>query len=108
MKIKGYESYIGLKRPSFVGHWVNDVVYSRLAPKILQRLKELNPRDKSGYRKHKHHSFLTEDHGVPELKDHIVKIMGLMDASLSCREFEKLLDRASPKVGTTRSLGFDD
>lgn len=85
LKIKGYESYIGLKRPSFVGHWVNDIVYSRLAPNILERLKDLNPRLKNGYRKHKHHSFLTEDHGVPELKDHIIKVMGLIDASTNCK-----------------------
>lgn len=30
------------------------IVYSRLAPNILERLKDLNPRLKNGYRKHKH------------------------------------------------------
>ena len=77
------------------------IVYSRLAPNILERLKDLNPRLKNGYRKHKHHSFLTEDHGVPELKDHIIKVMGLIDASTNCKEFERLLNRAVPRVGST-------
>jgi hypothetical protein len=32
----------------------------------------------SGYRKDKHHSFTTEDHGLPELKSHLTKVMAYM------------------------------
>jgi len=67
VKTKGYDSYMALKRPAFVGHWVNDIVYSRLAPGIKSKLKELNPRAPSGNRTVKHHQLLTEDHGLPEL-----------------------------------------
>ena len=27
IKIKGYPSYMALKRPAFVGHWVNNIIY---------------------------------------------------------------------------------
>lgn len=103
LKVKGYESYIGLNRPSFVGHWINDIVYDRLAPGIRQKLSKLNPRTKSG-RKYKNHQFLTEDHGVPELKEHLTKAMALMDASTSTDEFSILLDRVLPKFGDTYQL----
>lgn len=106
LRVKGYESYIGLPRRSFVGHWVNDVVYNRLAPGIRQRLMELNPRTGKGYRKHKNHQFLTDDHGVPELREHLSKAMALMDAACSPEEFDRLLARALPKFGDTLLLNF--
>lgn len=106
LRVKGYESYIGLQRPSFVGHWVNDVVYSRLAPGIRQKLKDLNPRTEKGHRKFKNHQFLTDDHGVPELREHLSKSMALMDAASSPDEFDRLLNRAMPKFGDTLQLVF--
>ncbi|MGJ8525210.1 IS1595 family transposase ISRhba1 [Halomonadaceae bacterium LMG 33818] len=104
IRVKGYPSYIALNRPSYVGHWVNDIVYDRLAPGIKEKLKGLNPRDRSGNRTHKHHQFLTQDEGVPELKEHLVKVMALMDASSDNEQFMKLLNRAYPKFGSTGQL----
>lgn len=107
VRIKGYDSYYALKRPAFVGHWVNDIVYSRLAPGIKDRLKEINPRTENGNRKNKHHQHLTEDHGLPELQDHLKKVMTLMDASTNKKEFEKLLNRSLPKYGSTIEMNLD-
>jgi hypothetical protein len=107
LRIKGYESYIGLPRPSFVGHWVNDIVYDRLAPGIRQKLKELNPKTEKGHRKYKNHQFLTTDHGVPELKDHITKTMVLMDAANGQRDFERMLKKSLPKIGESGELFGD-
>ncbi len=104
LRVKGYESYIGLQRPSFVGHWVNDIVYERLAPGVRARLKALNPRTEKGNRRYKNHQFLTDDHGVPELREHLSKAMALMDASSTSDEFERLLNRALPKFGDTLQL----
>jgi len=108
VKIKGYDSYIALKRPSYVGHWVNDIVYSRLAPGIKDKLRELNPRTATGNRQGKHHQHLTDDYGLPELKDHLKKVMVLMDASSSKKEFEKLLDKSLPKYGSNFELPYDE
>lgn len=102
LKSKGFESYIGLPRPAFVGHWVNDVIYSRLAPGILEELKKKNPRTESGNRKYKHTQFLSEDHGVPELKEHLIKVMTIMDMSIiTGQSFELLLDSVLPKFNVT-------
>ncbi|WP_432814785.1 P63C domain-containing protein [Sphingorhabdus sp.] len=108
VKIKGYDSYLAIKRPSFVGHWVNDIVYSRLAPGIKDKLSELNPRSPSGNRQGKHHQHLTDDYGLPELKDHLKKVMVLMDASSSKKEFEKLLNKSMPKYGGNFELPYDE
>ncbi len=102
IKIKGYPSYMALKRPAFVGHWVNDIVYNRLAPGIRAKLNEINPRIReTGRRKGTHTQHLTEDYGVPELKTHLDKTMVLMDASSNKAEFEKLLNKSMPKYGDT-------
>lgn len=106
LRVKGYESYIGLKRPSFVGHWVNDIVYDRIAPGIRQKLKELNPRTESGNRRYKNTQFMTLDHGIPELKEHLSKTQVLMDAASSSKEFDRLLNRSLPKFGDTLELPF--
>lgn len=104
IKVKGYPSYMALKRPAYVGHWVNDIVYDRLAPGIKSKLNEINPRTEKGHRKAKHHQHLTEDHGVPELKEHLVKVMILMDAASSKVEFERLLNKTLPRMGDTLEL----
>ena len=105
LKAKGFESYIGLPRRSFVGHWVNDVVYSRLAPGVLEKLKVLNPSSSGKGRKYKHTQFFKADHGAPELKDHLIKTMTLMDAANATgQSFDLLLQAALPKYGSTMSL----
>jgi P63C domain len=110
LRAKGYESYIGLRRPQFVGHWVNDVVYSRLAPGILSKVRELNPKTgDSGARKHKHFQFLTDDHGVPELREHLTKVMTVADLAISMHhDFDQMLDRVLPRYGDTIELPFSD
>jgi hypothetical protein len=108
LRVKGYESYIGLKRPSFVGHWVNDIVYDRIAPGIRQKLKELNPRMESGNRRFKNTQFMTPDHGIPELKEHLSKAMVLMDAATGAKEFDRLLNRSLPKFGYTLEIPLRD
>lgn len=108
VKIKGFDSYLAVQRPAFVGHWVNDIVYSRLAPGIKKRLKEVNPKTEKGYRKNRHHQHFSEDYGLPELRDHLKKVMVLMDAASSKKDFERLLNRSLPKYGDTLELPFDE
>lgn len=108
VKIKGYDSVFAVKRPAFIGHWVNDIVYDRLAPGIKSKLKELNPKSEAGTRKRRHHQHFNEEQGLPELKEHLKKVMLLMDASSSKREFERLLDRALPRYGDTIPMSFGE
>ncbi len=109
IRVKGYPTYTAMKRPAYVGHWVNDIVYSRLAPELMNKLKEINPRESTtGRRQNKHHQHLTTDFGIPELKEHLTKVMVLMDASPSDRIFKSLLNRSLPVYNQTKPLPFDD
>jgi len=91
----------GSKRPSYVGHWTNDIVYSRLAPGVLAELRKLNPVTPSGIRKHKFFQYLTNDIGNPALKEHLTRVIFLMKACGNYAEFERLLNRAAQKYGNT-------
>jgi hypothetical protein len=89
----------GTKKPQYVGHWTNDIVYDRLTPGLKQKLREVNPKNESGSRSRKHHQHLTEDVGVPELQQHLSNVMFLMKTCNSWTEFKNRLDIAQPKVG---------
>ena len=97
-----------LKRPSVVGRWTNDVVYDRLAPGILEKLKEKSPKNESGNRPIHLHRWLTEDNGVPELHGHLAGVIALMKASANWRQFQRLLERAYPKFGHNFPIEFKE
>lgn len=96
------------KRPSYIGHWTNDIVYSRLAPGVLRDLKKLNPRSPSGNRKRKFFQFLTQDWGTPALREHLSNTVFLMKTCSSWEDFRKRLNKASPKYGNTIPLDFPE
>lgn len=105
LRAKGFESYIGLPRRSFVGHWVNDIVYARLAPKVLEELQARNPRVPGKGRKWKHTQFLTDDQGVPELRQHLTKTMTIMDIAIATgQNFDELLKAVLPRLGENYRL----
>lgn len=108
IKIKGFPSYYALKRPGFVGHWVNDLIYDRIAPGFKNKLNKLNPRLPSGYRKNNHHQHTTEDYGLPELKAHLIKVIAYMDAAANETQFMRMLNCGTPRFGDTYELPFDD
>jgi len=97
-----------VKRPSIIGNMTNDIVYSRLAPGILEQLRERTPKDEKGRRMHRFHQLLTEDIGHPKLQEHIVKATVLMDASANYPAFHRLLQRALPKFGETIPLDIPE
>jgi len=68
----------------------------------------LNPKNTKGRRANKHHQYLTEDHGVPELKEHLTKVMTLMDAAPNKENFERMLERALPPYGKNMEFEFDN
>lgn len=108
LKTIEYPTAKGINKPSYVGHWTNDVVYSRLAPGVLESLKEKNPKLASGNRSRKHHQHLTRDYGHPKLKEHLSNVIFLMKTCKNFDEFKKRLDLASPKIGETIPLNFGD
>lgn len=96
------------KHPSVVGKWINDIIYERIAPKVLDELRRRNPKNENGNRSHKHHQFLSEEIGHPKLKEHIAGVMAIGRISGdNWQRFMRNLDRAYPKWYTTPELDLD-
>lgn len=104
-RLKGIKEFDLQHRPAYFGHLVNNLVYSRLAPHILEKLKEINPRRIHGERANRHHQYLTLDHGLPELKEHLIGLMWLMDTfKTDWNKFINALNRTRPKYGGNYEL----
>ncbi len=86
-----------VKKPQYVGVLTNDLVYSRLAPGVLDELRRLTPRDEKGRLKTHLHRRLTEEVGHPKLQQHLSAVTALMKASDSWEQFKPMVDRALPK-----------
>jgi hypothetical protein len=97
-----------VNRPSVVGKYTNDLIYQRLAPGILEKLQELNPKDEKGNREGAHHSLLTDDFGVPALQHHLFATQKFMEASATWENFYRLMQRAFPKLNSNLVLNFPD
>ena len=92
--------------PSYFGHLINDIIYSRLAPGVLAELRRKNPVTESGRRKSKLFQWLSEDVGDPKLRAHFIKVITLLDAAEDWPTFYKLLDRALPAFSTQPLLAL--
>jgi len=95
------------RRPQLVGTLTNNVVYQRLAPGLLEELKERNPKDEKGKRRSKHHQWLTVDIGHPALAQHLHAVIALMRIAANWENFQAMLNRAFPKR-TKRDLRQND
>ena len=97
---------VSSKRPGYIGHWTNDIIYTRLAPGVLRELKKLNPRLPSGNRKRKFSQYFTQDWGTPALREYLSSTIFLMKTCTSWEDFKHRLDRAAPKYGDTIPMDF--
>ena len=107
-RLKGWPGPDGVKRPSVIGTYTNDIVYDRLAPGVLDELKRINPPVSPGRRRHKHFQWLTGDVGHPKLKEHLAGVMALMRAAPNWGAFKRALQRAYPKLNEQIPLALDD
>lgn len=92
-----------VNRPQCVAAYTRNLVYARLAPRILQELEERNP-IANGRRKSKHFQWLTEDVGHPALAQHLHAVIGLMRVADDWQQFMKMVNRAFPRRGDTLQL----
>jgi hypothetical protein len=97
-----------VNRPSVVAHYTKDLVYQRLAPGILEELERRNPQGERGWRKHKHHQWLTEEIGIPALAQHLYATIGFMRASTTWDQFYRMMQRAFPKLNSSMFLSFPE
>ena len=79
-RLKGWEWKDG-KMPSVVGRYTNDLVYNRLTSGLLEELRRHNPMTDKGYRRHKHHQYLTRNLGHPALSHRLYELIGMARAS---------------------------
>ena len=107
-RLRGWPSVHAIRRPSVIGIYTNDFVYDRIAPGILDELKERTPRFPSGTLRNKYFQWFTPDHGHPKLQQHLWAVVALMRAASSWDTFRRSLDRAFPKLNNTIPLALDE
>lgn len=93
--------------PGVVAHYTKDIVYARLAPGILSELELRNPKVGKN-RRAKHHQFLTDDIGHPELQRHLYMVIGIMRGETKWDGMMERLDRALPRYGENLRLPLLD
>jgi hypothetical protein len=108
-RLKGWTWNDGRMSP-IMGNIVNDLVYNRLAPGVLEELKKRNPVTGKGYREHKHFQHLTADIGHPSLMRHLYELIG-MARPFALGEWSKyydLVNRTFPKMNSNLLLPFPE
>jgi hypothetical protein len=107
-RLKGWQWKGTSRRPGVVGRYINDIIYDRLGPGVLEELKKRNPSDGKGRRKSKHFQWLTEDIGNPALAQHMYATIGLMRATDNWAQFKAVFGRAYPKRGDQLALALSE
>ena len=103
-----------VNRYQVVSNYTKDLIYSRLASGLLEKLERMNPINDDGERSVRHHQFLTDQLGVPELHEHIVGIIAIMrsvqhsNPDRAWREFQRLVQRSYLKLNTNLDLDLPD
>ncbi|MGO9237112.1 MAG: P63C domain-containing protein [Methylocella sp.] len=104
-RLKNWRWPVGKAKTPYLGHITNDIVYERLPPGVIDKLRELNPtHEETKRRKWKHHQFLSPEVGQPDLRDHILQILPIMKISKDWNVFKRHIDIAFPKIGTQGDL----
>ena len=107
-RLKGWGSAEGMPLPSVIGHYTNDFVYERIAPGVLDELRNRNPVLPQGWRRNRHHQWFTPEYGHPRLKEHLEGVTALMRAAASWDGFKRSVERVYPKLGSTIAMAIDD
>ena len=104
-RLRGVELRSDMRLPQYFGHLTNNLVYRRIAPGLLVRLKER--RVEKGSPTNKLNQWLSLDVGVPELLVHLGTVIGVMKQHTKYEEFERALDKIAPIYPEVPGL-FDD
>lgn len=93
-RLRGVELRPDMKLPQYFGVLTNNLIYRRIAPGLLRRLKER--RLERGRQSNKLHSWLSEDVGLREALVHLGTVVGLMKIHDSYDDFERQLNMIAP------------
>ena len=92
-RLRGVAFREDMRLPPYFGKLVNNLVYHRLAPGVLNELQRKNPVVESGRRANKHYKWLTENMGHPKLLQLLGSEVTLMKMSENYPSFKKLVDK---------------
>ena len=107
-RLKNWPGPDGVRRPSVIGRYTNDIVYDRLPEGVLDELKRKNPPVAPGRRRHKHHQWLTGEIGHPTLRARLEAVTALMRQAPNWDAFKRALQRAYPKHEEQMPLAMGD
>ena len=111
-RLKGWDwNYCKIQRknkPSVVGKITKDIIYSRMAPGLIDELEKLNPIVFEGKRASKHHQWLTPNVGQIALRGHLYGVIALMKCSTSWRSFYPKLQSVYPRLNEQMELKLWD
>lgn len=100
-EVRGEPLSRAYKRPAYFGQITNNLIYERLAPGVLEELRQKNPVLGKGKRRHKHFQFLTTEVGHPKLKEHLAGVVSVLRVaklqSIGWKPFLKLVNKTHPK-----------
>jgi hypothetical protein len=87
------------KKPQYFGHLLNNFVYERIGPKVLEALRKVNPKDEiTGKRKGKHTQHIDDKYGHPKLKEHLIILTAFAKAAgYNWNTWERMVNKALPK-----------
>jgi hypothetical protein len=104
-RLRGVELRADMKLPQYFGTLTNNLVYRRLAPGLVRKLKER--REERGSKSNKLHRWLSEDAGLRGVLVHLGMVVGFMKIHSDYQAFEKQLDQVAPIYPEHPGL-FDD
>lgn len=92
-RLHGWEYPKKTNHPQYVGKIINEHIYSKLPPCVLDELKKINPLNEKGVRSYRHHQFLTGEIGNDNLQKQIMQVISIMKVSDDIKEFKKLISK---------------
>lgn len=104
-RLRGVELRRDMKLPQYFGTLTNNLIYRRIAPGLLRKLKER--RMERGTPSNKLTQWLSEDIGVRSVLVHLGTVVGLMKINTDFKTFERQLDQIAPIYPETPGL-FDN
>ncbi|MFI5201254.1 MAG: P63C domain-containing protein [Candidatus Kapaibacterium sp.] len=106
-KIYGHERTTSRNRPKYYAKFINKHIYDPLEQgRVLTKLKEVNPTNSKGNRKNRFHSHLSEEIGLPAVRQRIWEVNAVMKISPNKRKFEGLYAKLTGQSYQTEA--FDD
>lgn len=108
-RLRGWSWPVGAAKSPLVGKLTNKLVYDRLPDGVLDELRHRNPTQPgTGRRRWKHHQFLSEDIGQPDLRDHLLQLVAIMRISPDWDAFLRHFEAAFPISGTQISFELNE